>query len=101
MKKTFGSELIESAKQGVEMLKGKRNDGRITTVIRPNPLKPISHGEITKIRTKLKVSQASFAHLLNVSPQTVQAWEQGRKIPSGPSLKLLNIAKKNPKALAL
>jgi putative transcriptional regulator len=28
---------------------------------------------------------------MNTSPSTVQKWEQGKKQPNGPSLKLLNI----------
>jgi hypothetical protein len=32
-----------------------------------------------------------FAAYLNTSPPTVQKWEQGQKMPNGPSLKLLNL----------
>jgi putative transcriptional regulator len=32
-----------------------------------------------------------FAAYLNTSPSTVQKWHQGKKQPSGPSLKPLNI----------
>jgi putative transcriptional regulator len=37
------------------------------------------------------VSQAVFAKLLNISPETVKKWEQGKRHPTGASLKLLNM----------
>jgi putative transcriptional regulator len=61
--------------------------------------KHLKKNEIRKIRTRMNVSQALFARLLNCSVRTIQSWEQGTGEPSGPSLKLLEIAEKNPKAL--
>ena len=56
----------------------------------PAPMKPT---EIVELRVKkCNVSQAVFAAWLNVSPKTVQAWEQGISRPSGPSLRLLHLA---------
>jgi len=47
------------------------------------------------------MSQAVFAAILNTSVSTVQKWEVGKKRPSGPSLKLLNvIERKGLEALA-
>lgn len=51
--------------------------------------------EIKSLRNSWHVSQAVFASMLNTSISTVQKWEIGDKKPSGPSLKLLNIAKKH------
>ncbi len=47
--------------------------------------------EIKRLRSKTRMSQAVFAALLNVGVSTVQQWEMGRKKPSGPSLKLLDL----------
>jgi putative transcriptional regulator len=55
------------------------------------PVKHYSSGQIRKLRLRYKASQAVFAAYLNTSPSTVQSWEQGKKQPNGPSLKLLNI----------
>ena len=55
------------------------------------PVKHYSAGQIKKLRLRYKASQAVFAAFLNTSPSTVQKWEQGKKQPNGPSLKLLNI----------
>ncbi len=50
------------------------------------------HGESDKkIRMKNKASQAVFAAFLNISPSTVQQWEQGLKKLNGASLRLLNL----------
>ena len=55
------------------------------------PVKKFSAGQIKRIRTQNKASQAVFAAYLNTSKSTVQKWEQGLKHPNGPSLKLLNM----------
>ena len=61
--------------------------------------KPISAKEVRNIRQALNASQALFASYLNVSPNAVRSWEQGTRRPRQAALKLLLIAKKNPKAL--
>lgn len=60
----------------------------LTPVVNLNP------AEITETRTKVGVSQAVFAHYLHVSVDTVSKWEQGKKHPSGPALKLLNLVRR-------
>jgi len=47
----------------------------------------------------MRVSQAAFARILNVSPRTVQAWETNARRPSDAALKLLTVAKKHPDVL--
>jgi len=56
-------------------------------------VKPLNSSQIKSMRERLRLSQAVFASLLNISPSTVQKWEAGQKVPSGPSLKLLNLVK--------
>ena len=55
------------------------------------PVKEYTAEQIKQIRLRSKASQAVFATYLNTSPSTVQKWEQGKKRPRGPSLKLLNL----------
>ena len=57
-------------------------------------IKRYKPAQIKRIREQNKASQAVFARYLNTSPSTVQKWEQGKKSPNGPSLKLLNIVDK-------
>ena len=59
----------------------------------------MSSHEIARIRKRLNYSQSVFARVLNVSTKTVQAWEQGVRVPSDAALKLLTIAKKHPEVL--
>ena len=54
---------------------------------------------ITKLRKELNCSQAVFARVLNISPKTIQAWEQGVRRPSDAALRLLEVAEKYPAVL--
>jgi len=53
----------------------------------------LSGKDIQRMREQAGVSQAIFARYLNVKTKLVSEWERGTKRPSGPSLKLLSIAK--------
>ena len=49
-------------------------------------------GETVKeLRSRLNVSQAALAIVINTSASTVRAWEAGQKKPGGPSCKLLEL----------
>ena len=47
----------------------------------------------------MALSQPIFAAALNVSPETVRAWEQGKREPDGPTLRLLEVAEQHPEVL--
>ena len=55
------------------------------------PLPTLTADDIRRIRAKAQMSQPKFADLLNVGASTVAQWEQGRKKPSGPSMRLLDL----------
>ena len=75
--------------------KGKKLTCREVTF--PKPLKEIKAKEIVDLReNELHLSQHLFAFLLNVSPKTIQAWEQNQNTPSGAALRLLWLAQRNP-----
>ena len=74
-------------------------DVNLRTTEIPSPPKPLKPAEIRKIRLALNASQALFARFLNVSPNTVESWEQGVRQPDQAALKLLTIAKKHPQAV--
>jgi putative transcriptional regulator len=77
----------------------RRRDLKVTRIQAPRPPKAMSPKDIARIREKLNCSQAVFAMMLNISPKTVQAWEQGSREPSDAALKLLAVAKKHPEVL--
>ena len=54
-------------------------------------VKEFTPQHIISIRKKLSLSQAALASVFNISPSTVQKWEQGNKKPAGASKKLLDI----------
>lgn len=57
-------------------------------------IKELAPASIKRIRNNAGMSQRVFALTLNVAPSLVSQWERGEKKPSGPSLKLLNLADK-------
>ena len=80
-----GAELLEA----VEQMKGGKK-GRTYT---KEQLLAIS------ARKSVNLTQREFAKLLNVSIDTVQDWEQGRRSPRGAAKTLLKIAQSHPKVL--
>ena len=72
---------------------------RITEVKVPPPLKPLAPAEILRLRSRLGVSQAVFAALLNVPKKTATSWETGARKPSGAALKLLQLVREKPDLL--
>ncbi len=99
MDKKLFAELMEGVNQMADHAAGKKVKGVREVVKEVISPRPMSKEDIVKLRMKLRVSQSAFALLLNISTKTVQKWEQGENQPNGSSLKLLTIAKKNPKML--
>lgn len=56
----------------------------------------IAGEEIKEIRRKLKLTQAGFAELVNVSPKTIERWEAGSKKINGPIVTLVKILNEYP-----
>ena len=54
-------------------------------------IREYSPEKIISIRKKFRLSQAALASIFNISPSTVQKWEQGNIKPAGASKKLLDI----------
>jgi putative transcriptional regulator len=83
-------DLLKSIDQTREIHAGKRKPSRVFEF---DPL------EVKNTRKKLHVSQIRFASLIGVSIDTLQNWEQGRRVPEGPALALLKVARTNPRAV--
>jgi putative transcriptional regulator len=60
----------------------------------PASAKPISSDDIRAIRERAKMSQAVFAHYLNVTVGYISQLERGAKRPSGAALALLNVIRR-------
>lgn len=87
-------DLLTAVQQAVEHRKGLRSDLR--TAILPRPPEPMEPGEIRRLRDRIGLSQRVFAMALNVSTNTVQAWEAGARVPDGGNLKLLRVGEAHP-----
>lgn len=90
-------DMRDALREAAAYESGEAVNLRVTAV--PARPKQISAKEIRRIRLALNASQTLFATYLNVSPNAVRSWEQGVRRPQQAALKLLIIAKKNPKAL--
>jgi putative transcriptional regulator len=91
--------LKEAMEDALAFERGDQRDLKITRIRAPRPPKTMSAQDIVQIRRRLNCSQTVFAMMLNISPKTVQAWEQGSRAPGDAALKLLAIAKKHPEVL--
>ena len=80
-----GAELLKAVKQMKAKKKGK--------VYTPEQLLAIA------ARQSVNLTQKEFARLLNVSVDSVQDWEQGRRSPRGAAKTLLQVAKQHPEVL--
>lgn len=59
----------------------------------------VEPNDVAKIRLKTGLSQSQFAVALQISPRTLQQWEQGRRQPSGAANTLLRIISRHPEVL--
>lgn len=98
---TFGEALIASMEEALAFKRGEvslRTRRADSTAREGRVSAPPSYdsARIRAIRAKLALSQPLFAAALNVSPQTIKAWERGARTPDGPTLRLLEIAEEHP-----
>jgi len=67
---------------------------RRKSVTLDEPIKPITAKDIRELRERAHLSQAVFAHYLNLTAGYVSQLERGAKRPTGPALVLLNIIRR-------
>jgi len=80
-------ELVNSIREAGKIQRGEKRAAR---TFKFTPL------NIKKIRLKTGLSQSKFSALIHVSVDTLQNWEQGRRVPRGPALALLTILYHDP-----
>jgi DNA-binding transcriptional regulator YiaG len=103
----IGKRLIESMADAIAFKKGElqvrvRRVSRTTRTTSDSKVdKPPRYNaeRVREVRLSLGYSQELFARALNVSAATVKAWEQGNRVPDGPTLRLLEIAEETPEVL--
>lgn len=101
--KSVGQEIIEGLKEAIAFERGLLPNTRVDFVtaraVHVAPPPAIESGNIVKIRAKMGLSQVVFARTLNVNPETVRSWEQGKGSPGGAALRLLEISRERPDIL--
>jgi putative transcriptional regulator len=90
MRDELFNELVESVKEGGAYLRGEAESSSIHFADEPDP---------RAIRARMGLTQEEFARALCISVKTLRNWEQGRREPTGPAMRLLQIAEKHPEVL--
>lgn len=90
-KKSLGERLIAAMKQGVDFAEGKDVPGMRVHI-------PEAY-DVRKMRTRMKLSQKEFAERFGFSLDSIQNWEQGRRMPDGPARTLLAVIAHELKAV--
>ncbi|MBM3908411.1 MAG: helix-turn-helix domain-containing protein [Gemmatimonadetes bacterium] len=99
----LGKLLLQSAEQAVAIDAGRlaparrhRRTVREATVALPPRYRA---ARIRRLRESLGLSQPLFARALNVSVGTIRSWEQGARVPDGPSRRLLEVVERDPNVI--
>ena len=92
-KMSAAEKLMAGLESSLAYTQGKLS---LVTTRLPAPPPEVSAQQVSRLRKKLRMSQSLFAATLNVSPRTVQSWEQGRRKPSDASLRLLQLVAQDP-----
>lgn len=98
----LGEAIIRGLEDAVAFERGELRNVRVSRVrltarhadVRPTPR--YTGPGIARLRARLRLSQPLFARALNVSPETVRAWEQKKRVPEGAALRLLEVAERHP-----
>ena len=90
MKNESFDELLESVREGGEILRGERAPSRSFHFEEP---------DVRSLREKHGLSQSRFAAMLGISVGTLRNWEQGRRRPEGSARVLLRVVEKHPEAV--
>jgi len=85
--------MIQSARQALAFARGGANHGCEVHV--PD------HIDVKAIREKISLSQSEFAKLFGLSKRTLEHWEHGRRVPSGPARAFLTVIEREPAAFRL
>jgi putative transcriptional regulator len=90
-KPTAGQRMIESARQALAFAEGRENRGCVVHV--PEEI------DVKAIREKISLSQSEFARLFGLSKRTLEHWEHGRRVPTGPARAFLTVIAREPDAV--
>jgi putative transcriptional regulator len=90
-KLTAGESLIAGAKQALAFARGEKDHGCIVHI--PAEI------DVKAIREKVDMSQSEFSRAFGVSKRTLEHWEHGRRVPTGPARAFLTVIAREPDAV--
>jgi putative transcriptional regulator len=89
--------LAERLKAGLEEgILYARDNLNLRTMEIPSAPPKFTAKTVLHLRKSARMSQTVFARLINVSPKTVQSWEQGQRMPSQAAQRMLQIFQEQP-----
>jgi len=93
-----GERIIKSLQQAIDFQNGDKTKCRVKMVEKPElePLAEYPKEKIREIRQKNNFTQKYFAELLGVSSKSVEAWEEGKRKPTGTAIRLFQLMELNP-----
>jgi putative transcriptional regulator len=92
MSKKVADSILRGARQALAFAKGEADVSKFRVHI-PHEI------DVRRIRTKLKMTQEDFARQFGFSVNTLRHWEQGKRIPEGPTRAYLLVIDRAPKAV--
>ena len=92
-RKPFFERLKAGLEEGIAHAKGEIT---LRTIDVPEAPPEIDAKTLVALREQAEMSQAVFAKVLYVSAKTVQSWEQGVRVPSRASRRLIHIFTEQP-----
>lgn len=94
--------VFEQIREGLaDSIAYSRGELSLKTTTLPLPPPKAQAEQIAELRKRLRMSQSVFAATLNVSPKTVQSWEQGLRQPADAALRMLQVIRERPQVVRM
>jgi putative transcriptional regulator len=90
-KMTAGESMIAGARQALAFARGEPDHGCVVHI--PDEI------NVKAIREKVHMSQSEFARLFGFSKRTLEHWEHGERVPTGPARAFLTVIAREPEAV--
>jgi len=89
--RTAGESLSAGAKSALAFARGEKDHGCLVHI--PAAI------DVKAIRAKVAMSQSEFSRAFGVSKRTLEHWEHGRRVPTGPARAFLTVIAREPAAV--
>lgn len=90
--------LFDELSEGFDALSDHRQGKRTlrTHAVRAKPAPKVTGADVSRLRERMKLSRALFAHYLRTNVRTLENWEQGRARPNAQAAVLLRLVERYP-----